>query len=63
MNVTSVSKESIGFILSLKLWHNFIFIPIISGSLLHDPLIGELIAKVSSNGALLKSVQQQTVYY
>jgi len=45
MNVTSVSKESIGFILSLKLWHSFIFIPIISGSLLHDPLIGELIAK------------------
>ena len=38
-------------------------LPFFSGSLVHDPLIGELIAEVSSNGALLKLVQQQTVHY
>jgi hypothetical protein len=63
INVTSVSKERIGFILSVKQWHNFFFISITSDSLVHDPLIGELITAVSSNGALLKLVQQHTVYY
>jgi len=55
--------EHIGFILSVKQWHNFTLIAIVSGSLLHHPLIGELITEVSSDESLLKLVQQQTVYY
>jgi hypothetical protein len=44
-------------------WHDFVFISVISGNLVHDPLTGEIITAVSStaNGLLLKLVQKQTI--